>query len=189
MSSSAESSSAESFGWAAFTDRPAPTALELLSPASELLAALGHGRKRLEAERAAHRQSVAAGLAAAAEQAVLVHELGVLLDRHEQAFAAAGLSREHRQLGIVKRKMETALGALGLKVVDPIGKPFDETQHLVDVADWRHHADFRAEVVAETLEPIVLHDDEIVRLGRVYMGAPPVTGPDATSTDTDEETA
>ncbi|MEU4526077.1 hypothetical protein AB0F52_46080 [Amycolatopsis sp. NPDC024027] len=190
MSSSAESSSAESFGWAAFTDRPAPATLELISPASELLAALGRSRERLEAERAAHRRAVAVWLAAAAEQAVRAHQLGGLLDEHEKALEAAGLERVHWRLGIVQRQMTTALDELELKVVDPIGKPFDETEHLVDVAGWLPGAEFPAEVVAETLEPIVLHHDETVRRGRVIMGPPP-TGSDTprTDTNTDEETA
>lgn len=184
------SSSAEPLGWEAFRERTAPERMELLSPASELLAVLQRGREDLDAEKESSRQAVAAVLSAAAEQAALVHQLDVVLNRHEAALAEAGLTKVHRQLRIVRRQMAGALDALGLVVVDPLGKPFDETEHLVEVTGWRHGSEFEAEVVAETLAPIVLHHDVPVRHGRVIMGAPSTKdstdGSAAAEPDTDE---
>jgi hypothetical protein len=181
------SSSAEPLGWEAFRERTAPDRMELLSPASELLAVLQRGREDLDAERETNRQAAAAVLSAAAEQAALIHQFDVVLKRHEAALAEAGLAKVHRQLRIVRQQMANALDALDLVVVDPLGKPFDETEHLVEVTGWRHGSEFQAEVVAETLAPIVLHHDTPVRHGRVIMGAPStMDSPAAAAQDTEE---
>jgi molecular chaperone GrpE (heat shock protein) len=170
------SSSDEPFGWSAFRERTASMDVELRSPASELAAVLQRHQQDLDAERDMTRRAVAAGIAVAAEQAVLVSQLGAVLKRGEEALATAGMTTMHRQLRIVQEQMADALGATDLVVVDPLGKPFDETAEMVDVVGWRHGAEYPGEVVAETIEPIVLHNGAVVRHGRVIMGAPQNNG-------------
>jgi molecular chaperone GrpE (heat shock protein) len=92
--------------------------------------------------------------------------------RTEEALVAAGSKRAHQQLRIVRDRMLAALEDAGLEVVDPEGRPFDDVVDLVDVIGWRHGPQFPAQVVAETIEPIVLHDNALVRTGRVIMGGP-----------------
>lgn len=176
MSSSAESVSAErgdEFGWSAFAQRPAGLPdVELRSPARELAAVLQRYRRDLEAERAAGRQAVDKVLTIAAAQASLVYRLGVVLEQGADRLSAPGVDDVRKQLSILRNQMRDALDKAGLTVVDPVGRPFDEAESQVEVVGWRHGADFTDEVVAETIEPIVLHDQTVIHHGRVIMGAP-----------------
>jgi hypothetical protein len=172
MSSSADGTPLD---WSAFQPRPVGSPVELRSPASELGAALQRGRRELTAARAAADDAVATARADAAEQAVLVFRLSVVLQRHDQAIADAGLAVAGRTLRVLRDQMLAALERTGLTVVDPAGQPYREVADAVDVAGWRHGPEFTDEVVAETLDPIVRHDSGTIRLGRVIMGAPAPT--------------
>jgi len=166
------SSSDDAFGWSAFRERPVPAPIELRSPALELAAALQRGARSLAAERAATRDAQADAHDADAELAVLVFHLSVVLGRHEAAIAEAGLSDAHHELCIVRNQMLGVMERTGVRVVDPLGRSFDEVGDAVQVVGWRHGSDFPDEVVAETIEPIVRHGVEVIRQGRVIMGAP-----------------
>jgi hypothetical protein len=179
------SSSAESFDWAAFRERelPAGLDLDLLSPASELVAVLQRTRRDAEAQRAEAERAIAARRSPAAEHAALVFWLGVVLSEVEADLTGAGLGKVHERLCVVQRQMADALEDDELVILDPVGRPFEEIAHQVDVAGWRHDARFDGQLVAQTLEPIVLHEQETVRPGRVIMGAPPAGEPGAGHSD------
>ncbi|GAA3438623.1 hypothetical protein [Kutzneria kofuensis] len=168
------SSSADAVGldWSAFHPRPVGKPVELQSPASELGAALQRCRRDLTAERAASAEAAASARAEAAEQAALVFRLSAVLQEHDQAMVDAGLKRTSRTLRVVCDQMLSALDRAGLTVVDPVGQPFRDVAAAVEVVGWRHGPDFHDEVVAETVEPIIRHGAEVVRLGRVVMGEP-----------------
>jgi molecular chaperone GrpE (heat shock protein) len=171
MSSSAERN--EGFGWSAFADRPAGLAdVELRSPARELAAVLQRYQQDIEAERTAGREAVEQVLAIAATQAALLHRLGVVLEQGSDKLREAGVDDVRKQLSIVRNQMLDALAKAGLTVVDPVGKTFDEAEAQVEVVGWRHGTEFTDEVVTETIEPIVLHDETVIHHGRVIMGAP-----------------
>jgi hypothetical protein len=165
-------SSSDDLSWAAFRERPEPPPGELLSPASEVAALLQRYRNDLDANRATDQAALADAHAAAADQAVLVFHLAAVLRRDEAAFADAGLTRVHRRLNALRNQMAQAIERTGLAVVDPTGQAFDEVADLVHVIGWRHGPEFAGEVVAETIEPIVRHERELVRPGRVVMGSP-----------------
>lgn len=169
MSSSAD---ATPLDWSAFHSRPVDKPIELVSPASELGAALQRCRRDLTAERVAAADAAATARAEAAEQAALVFRLSAVLRQHNQAMVDAGLKVASRTLRVLRDQMLSALDRAGLTVVDPVGRPYDDVATAVDVAGWRHGPDFHDEVVAETVEPIIRHGAEVVRLGRVIMGAP-----------------
>jgi len=169
-------SSDEPSGWGAFRERQRPPDVELLSPASELVAVLQRYRNDLDAERAAVRKAVASTLSIAIEQAVLAFHLAQVLGRNEEALTEAGLAAVHRQLRIVKDQMLEALTGGGIEVADPLGRSFDDAADMVHVVGWRNGPEFSHEVVAETIEPIVLHEGKVVRQGRVIMGAPSYSG-------------
>ena len=158
--------------WAVFRERPEPAPAEMLSPASEMATVLQRYWLDLDGQRAANREAVADAHAAAAEQAVLVFQLSALLDDNADTFADAGLDRLHRRLRVLGNQMTQAVASTGLEVIDPAGLPFAEVAEMVQVIGWRHGPEFAHEVVAETVAPIVLHDVELVRPGRVIMGAP-----------------
>ena len=167
------SSLAELPDWSAFGEREAPLDTELLSPAAELAAVLQVYRADLATVRAEVQQARLAGAAALAQQAVFVVQLAVALESYQAALAEASLSKVHRHLRIVKDQMLDALRGAGLEIVPLVGRSFDEIADLVDVQGWRHRPEFTSEVVAEELEPLVKYRGEVVRLGRVVMGAPP----------------
>jgi hypothetical protein len=153
-------------------ERPEPLPGELLSPASEMAALLQRYQNDLAERRAADQAALADAHSAAADQAVLVFHLAAVLGRDETVFAGAGLTRVHRQLNALRNQMAQAIERSGLRVVDPTGQAFDEVADLVHVIGWRHGPEFAGEVVAETIEPIVCHETELVRPGRVVMGSP-----------------
>jgi len=165
-------SSSDELTWATFRERPEPPPGELLSPASEIAALLQRYRNDLDSQRTADQAALADAQGAAADQAVLVFHLAAVLGRDEGAFADAGLTRLHRQLNALRHQMAQAIERTGLRVVDPTGQAFDDVADLVHVIGWRHGPEFAGEVVAETIEPIVRHETELVRPGRVVMGAP-----------------
>jgi molecular chaperone GrpE (heat shock protein) len=171
MSSSAERR--EEFDWSAFADWSAGlTDVELRSPARELVAVLRRYQHDIEAERAAGREAVEQVLTIAATQAALLHRFGAVLEQGANKLREAGVDDVRKQLSIVHNQMRDALAKAGLTVIDPVGRTFDEAQAQVEVIDWRHSAEFTDEVVAETIEPIVLHGETIIHYGRVIMGAP-----------------
>lgn len=172
MSSSADNARAE-FGWSAFAERATgPEVADLLSPAQELSAALQGVQKSLQAAREEGRTVVDDVLTAAAAQAALVFQLGVVIARNTDALREAGLGKVTRQLDVVRRQMTRALDQFGLVVDDPAGRSFNDAEAHVDVVDWRSGVEFTDEVVAETIEPIVLHNGSVIRSGRVIMGKP-----------------
>jgi hypothetical protein len=179
------SSSADPLEWAAFRERelPAGLDLDLLSPASELVAVLQRTRRDADAQRAEAERAIAARRTPAAAHAALAFWLGVVLSEVEADLAGAGLGKVHERLCVVQRQMVDALEDDELVLVDPAGRPFEEIAHQVDVTGWRHDARFDGQVVAQTLEPIVLHGQETVRPGRVIMGAPPAGEPSAGHSD------
>jgi molecular chaperone GrpE (heat shock protein) len=166
------SSSADEFGWSAFSPRPAGSdEVELRSPAQELAAVLRRYQQVLQDERTEGQRAVERVLAVAADQAALVFRLGAVLAEYAETLRSAGAEDALKKLTIVRNQMADAVNGLGLTVVDPVGWPFDEAEH-VDVVGWRHGTAFADEVVAETYEPIVLHNETVLRNGRVIMGAP-----------------
>ena len=176
--------SAEFPDWDVFSEREVPFDVELLSPASEMLSVLQRSHTALADARQAVEDVRGEYLSALALQAVLVVQLGAALDRYAPDYTQASLVKVHRALRIVKDKMLDELGRAGLEIVIPMGKPFDEVVHLVNVEGWRHHENFSSEVVAEVVEPIVTCGGVVLRLGRVVMGAPleeETTGVTATS--------
>lgn len=172
MSSSADPTPLD---WTVFRLRPVGAPVELHSPASELGAALQRSRRDLVAERAAAVEAAVSARADAAEQAALVFRLSAVLDEHDPAMVDAGLNRTSRTLRVVRDQMLAALDRTGLTVQDPAGQPYHDVADAVEVVAWRHAPEFHDEVVAETVEPIVRHGAEVVRLGRVIVGAPPRT--------------
>ena len=158
--------------WSVFSEREVPFDVELLSPAAEVVAVLQGSQAALDEARQEVKDVRREYLEALAQQAVLVVQLAAVLDRYAPDYTQASLAKVHRSLRIVKDQMLDELGRAGLEIIIPIGKAFDEVAHSVNVDGWRHHEDFSSEVVAEVVEPIVTYRGDLVRPGRVVMGAP-----------------
>ncbi len=163
--------------WSVFSQREVSFDVDLLSPASEVASVLQKSRIALDEAWTEVDNVRREGLEALAQQAVLVVQLAAVLERYASEYAQASLTRVYRSLHIIKDQMLDELQRAGLEIIVPLGRPFDEIAHLANVDGWRHHESFSAEVVAEVVEPIVTYRGELVRLGRVVMGAPP--DPDA----------
>lgn len=159
--------------WSAFSKREVPFDVELLSPASEAAALLQRSQVALDEAWKEVDNVRKEGLEALAQQAVLVVQLAAVLERYAPEYAQASMTKAYRSLRIIKDQMLDELQRAGLEIVVPHGKAFDEIAHLANIDGWRHHESFSAEVVAEVIEPIVTYRGELVRLGRVVMGAPP----------------
>ncbi|HEU5374361.1 MAG TPA: hypothetical protein VFV38_02895 [Ktedonobacteraceae bacterium] len=158
--------------WSLFAERPVPGEIDLLSPSSEAGALLQASQALLEAERKAADEIRQQGIAALAQQAVLVVRFALTLERHRQKLEESSLLKVYRSLAIVKDQQLEALGSAGLEILIPQGRRLDEIANYVDVAGWRHHEDFSEEVVAEVLEPVVWYQGRLAHTGVVIMGAP-----------------
>jgi molecular chaperone GrpE (heat shock protein) len=158
--------------WDAFSERPLPAPVELLSPASEAAAILQQANHRLEAAQREVAEVRRQGLSELAQQAVYVTQLAAALERYAPALDQAALGRIHRHLRVLKDQMLVAFTGAGMEIHNPLGEPFDAVVDRVHVEGWRHSPVFSAEVVAEVIEPVILHQGQVIRQGRVVMGAP-----------------
>lgn len=169
------SSSADGIGWHSFAERAQATDVELFGPASELTAVLRRYRNDLDTERRAAKRAYSAGLTVAVDLANHIARFSSIL--------AARQDDMPRQLDIVRQQMLEVLKLGQITIGDPLGRPYDEVVSYVDVAGWRHGPEFTAEVVAETIEPVIFHRGELIRRGRVIMGGSEV--PDAGTSPVD----
>ena len=158
--------------WSRFQPRPEPLDPELLSPARELATLLQHHHTELDRQRQAAERAVADALSIAAGQAVLVFHLANILRCQASSLESAGLDTVLKQLWVLHDQMLAGLVHGELSISDPAGAAFGDVAGTVTVVGWRHSIDFPEEVVAETLEPVVLHGGKAIRHGRVVMGAP-----------------
>ncbi|MDT0447080.1 hypothetical protein [Streptomyces johnsoniae] len=190
MSSSAEESGAhEPLDWDDFAERPAPREAAGrdggdLPPDRELAAVLQRFWSDVAEERNKAHAEAAGTREAAVELAIHVARLESLLAEAVEPLEAAGKRNLGRRLAVVCKQMQTQLAQIGVEATDPTGEPFDAVADEVDVLRWRHGAQYPAEVVAETLEPVVRDRGVVVRLAQVVMGAPAPAMPPAPATAT-----
>ena len=172
------SSSDELLDWSRFKKRQEPFPVEILSPASEVAALLQRTSAEVDAARRQTAEADHRGRVALAGQAVLTFQLAAAIELYREDLEGAALTRAHRHFRVLKDQMLDGLRTAGLEIEDPLGRSFDEVADAVHVDGWRHGREFAGEQVAEVLEPIVTDGDQILRLGRVIMGAPEEDAPD-----------
>lgn len=179
MFSSADSSSA---AWDEFEPRPVPEGAEEpqapdpVSPGREMAALLQRYWTDLQDERNTSRKETAAARKVLVELAVHVARLDALLGQAAAPLEAAGAKSLGRRLQVARKQVLEPLHAMDITTKDPIGDPYESVADVVDIAGWRYGPEFTAEVVAETVEPIVFDRGTVVRLGQVIMGAPSSAG-------------
>jgi hypothetical protein len=166
------SSSDDHLDWSAFGEREVGLEVELASPAAELAAVLRRYRTELDAARAEVTAERRKGLEALARQAVLAVKLESALALYEPRLADASMGKAHQHLRILKDQMLGELVAAGVELVRLAGRPYEEVKTLVEVEGWLHKEGVESETVLEELEPAVRHGEEVIRMGRVVMGAP-----------------
>ncbi|WP_242909477.1 hypothetical protein [Actinomadura terrae] len=161
------------YGWDVFADRPAPPDPVLVSPAAEMGAALQLHRSALNAERKRARAELDQTLDVAYDLVTLLAQWDAALTRSRDALTDAGLGRVHQQFRLLKDDALEILRRGGVTYEDPADRPLAEVEDRVEVKGWKYSADYTTEVVARTIDPIVLRDGAVVRPGLVQMGAPP----------------
>ncbi|WP_406355559.1 hypothetical protein [Streptomyces sp. NBC_00658] len=164
--------------WDAFEERPLPEGLggpeqpDPVSPGREMAALLQRYWADLQSERNRVQKESAAARKILTELAVHVARLDGLLGEAAGPLEASGAKSLGRRLHVARKQVLEPLHAMDITTQDPTGKPYESVADEVDIAGWRYGPEFTAEVVAETLEPIVLDRGTVVRLGQVIMGAP-----------------
>jgi len=151
------------------------------SPAAEMAALLRtyqHDRRETE-DRLEREQQW--WLDALMQQAILVAQFALVLSRHDAALLeqsrqmpeqAASLRKVYRSFRILKDQMLTQLAAVGMRIDIPLGKTYSEVEDVVAIEGWRHHQDYRQEIVVEVREPVVYFKGALVHQGKVIMGGP-----------------
>ena len=157
--------------WSIFSEREVPADIEWLSPISEVATLLQASHTALNTKQQALEDTRQEGLAALAQQAVFIFQLETRLNQYKSKFEEAALTKVYRSLRIIKDQMLDALRNVGLEIINPLGKSFDEVADLVTVVGWRHDASFTMESVVEVLEPIICKGNTVIRSGSVMMGA------------------
>jgi hypothetical protein len=165
--------------WSVFQERETvPVANELLSPASELATTLRTTHALLSKMQQAIEDSEQSRFSELAQHAVLVGQLGMLLEKNADTLLASvehkltnPLFRFYKSLQIIQKQMLDALKKAGLEIEIPLNKSYAEVADSVEIEHWRHFQDISEEIVIEVIEPIIRKGSSR-RAGRVVMGAP-----------------
>jgi len=80
------------------------------------------------------------------------------------------IGKEYDRVRILRRRMERLLRDEGVSIIDPTNREPDGEQ--VDVTDYVTRPDIPAEVVVNTLEPIVVQAGHIIGRGKVVVAVP-----------------
>jgi hypothetical protein len=165
--------------WSVFQEREAivPTS-ELLSPASEIATTLRATHLKLVVAQQTLQDLEQSSFAELAQQAVLVVQMGMLLERSADAFLASSekkpispIVRIYKSLQIIQKQMLDELKKAGLEIEVPLHKTYAEVADTVEIEHWRHSQDIAEEIVIDVLEPVIRRG-ALLRAGRVIMGAP-----------------
>ncbi len=165
--------------WSVFQEREVivPTN-ELLSPASEIASTLRATHTKLVDVQQTLQDLEQNSFAELARQAVLVVQLGMLLERSTDVFLASSekkpispLARIYKSLQIIQKQMLDELKKAGLEIEVPLHKTYAEVADTVEIEHWRHSQDIVEEIVIDVLEPVI-RKGTLLRAGRVIMGAP-----------------
>ncbi|MEU8697997.1 hypothetical protein AB0C61_10020 [Streptomyces sp. NPDC048680] len=178
VGSSPDGSPAADPDWDDFEQRPLPEGPggpeqpDPVSPGREMAAVLQRYWADLQRESNRVGKESAAARKILTELAVHVARLDTLLREAAGPLEEAGAKALGRRLDVARKQVLEPLHAMDITTQDPTGKPYESVADVVDIAGWRYGPEFTAEVVAETVEPIVLDRGTVVRLGQVIMGAP-----------------
>jgi hypothetical protein len=153
--------------WAEFDDTRV-TEFRPRAPQAELAEVLRRYRADLDAAARSAAKGRAEGLRALADQAVLAVELERLLEAQRGTLDA----RSAEALRRLKDRMLARVEEANLEVVRLRGKPAAVIRDMVEIEQWRLDDAYPAEIVVEELEAAVRLHGEILRKGRVVMGAP-----------------
>ncbi|WP_200308010.1 hypothetical protein [Streptomyces adelaidensis] len=176
---SAGSSSAD---WDEFELRPVPEGAEEAAapdsptPGREMAALLQRYWTDLQSESNRVHKETAGARKVLVELAVHVARLDGLLREAAKSLEEAGAKPLGRRLHVARKQVLEPLHAMDITTRDPLGDAYESVADVVDIAGWRYGPEFTAEVVAETVEPIVIDRGTVVRLGQVIMGAPSSAG-------------
>ncbi|WP_329066897.1 hypothetical protein [Streptomyces sp. NBC_01429] len=122
------------------------------------------------------RKETAAARKVLTELAVHVARLDGLLQEAAAPLETAGAKSLGRRLHVARKQVLEPLREMDITTRDPTGERYESVADVVDITGWRYGPEFTAEVVAETVEPIVYDRGAVVRLGQVIMGAPSSAG-------------
>ncbi|WP_066947827.1 hypothetical protein [Streptomyces lushanensis] len=170
--------------WDDFEERPVPEGPagperpDPVSPGREMAALLQRYWSDLQDESNRVRKETEAARKVLSELAVHVARLDGLLREAAGPLEEAGAKSLGRRLRVAGKQVLEPLRAMDITTQDPTGEPYESVADVVDITGWRYGPEFTAEVVAETVEPIVLDRGTVVRLGQVIMGAPSSAGPE-----------
>ncbi|MBE2193184.1 MAG: hypothetical protein IAE83_03325 [Anaerolinea sp.] len=162
------------------TARELPPNYTLLSPAAEVAALLkDHAREKQAwvntSAQEGHKQDQLLGALTA-----LVFQLEEAVNRARTPMVERELKREHQELRLIKDQIVDLLKGAGFTWRNPQGERFEgDLPDQVSVDGWRHGPQFAETVIAQVREPIIHKGDQVVREGKVTVGAPAPTESDS----------
>ncbi|GCE07571.1 hypothetical protein [Dictyobacter aurantiacus] len=165
--------------WSVFQERETLSLPgELLSPASEIAMALRLTRAQLAETRQTLQRSEQDNFSELAQQAVLIVQLGRLLESSSAAFLTFTENKVknplypiYKQLQVIQKQMLDTLKKAGVEIEIPLHKTYAEVADYVEIEHWRHQEDITEEMVIDVIEPVI-RKGALLRAGRVIMGAP-----------------
>jgi len=147
-------------------------------PQSEMWQVLRANARARQADRDMARQRLAQSrerfASLAADLADVLHKLHGFMQVNQTVLDDAGLGDQALLLTGIIDKQEAALRQAGIRVLDPVGEPFDEQlAPLVEVRHAETAPDLARPVVSETLRPgVLLESGELVRPAQVMLAVP-----------------
>lgn len=149
---------------------------ELLSPAAEITAVLRASAAKFASAEQLFREAEENNFTNLAQQAVLVVQFGMLLERSTPLFESAKAEQRElasiaKSLQIIQKQMLSSLHRANLEIEIPLTKSYTEVAGRVEIERWQHSQDAVEEYVLEVIEPVI-RKGPLLRPGRVVMCAP-----------------
>ncbi len=153
-----------------------------IHPQSEMWQVLRANARARQADQDVARQRLAQArerfASLAGDMADVLHKLRGFMQVNQVELADAGLDSQALLLAGIIDKQEAALRQAGIRVLDPVGEPFDaQLAPLVEVRHAETAPDLASPVVSETLRlGVLLESGELVRPAQVVLAVPPSGG-------------
>ena len=154
--------------------KPIPQDMHFFTPAAEAAAIvkrLAVAREQAEKMRTEEKQKENKILGKLATYVFLMDKA---LIRFEKLFVEKGLKDAFREFRVLKNQMHHTLEEYGVSIIDPTNKVLDsELEEKVEIIGWVFGEGENR--VKETHEPIVLKDNEVIKLGQIIASSPSAT--------------
>lgn len=162
------------------TDSPRPGVHKALASTPLVTLAwqtLRSEHRRRAAETRRRQENERRRLEKLADVAELVPRLRRAIDKLAPNASDRPGDEHRRELAAIADRLEESLAGLQITVVAPLGEPYSaEMMDLLENLAQQVDPNARQPWVAEVIAPAVLHDGDLLRMGKAVIAVPPADG-------------